>query len=48
MIRKNSVIELESSRLLFNNQTMPRAIHPILAAVTKDGRLLSGYCELRW
>jgi hypothetical protein len=48
IIRKNSVIELGSSRVFFNNQTMPQAIHPILAVVTKDGRLLSGYCESRW
>jgi hypothetical protein len=48
VIRKDSVIELASTRVLFNSQTMPQATHPILAVVTKDGRLISGYCELRW
>ena len=48
VIWKDSVIELASTRVLFNNQTMPRATHPILAVVTKDGRLINGYCELRW
>lgn len=45
---RSNVIELASSNVLVNNQSLPRATQPALVFVRKDGQLVSGYCEISW
>lgn len=45
---RSNVIELASSNVLVNNQSLPRATRPVLVFVRKDGRLVSGYCDVSW
>ena len=48
IIHGSNVIELAASKVFFNGQALPRATQPVLCFARKDGRLVSGYCELRW
>ncbi len=45
---RSNVIELASSNVLVNDQSLPRATQPVLVFVRKDGRLVSGYCDVSW
>ena len=46
---RNNVIELASTNVLFNNQSLPQgSTQPILALVKNDGQLASGYCDVSW
>jgi hypothetical protein len=45
---RRNVIELASSNVLVNDQSLPRATQPVLVFVRKDGQLLSGYCDVSW
>jgi hypothetical protein len=45
---RSNVIELASSNVLANNQPLPRATQPALVFVRKDGRLVSGHCDISW
>jgi hypothetical protein len=45
---QSNVIELASSNVLVNDQSLPRATQPVLVFVRKDGQLLSGYCDVSW
>ena len=45
---RSNVIELASSNVLVNNQSLPRATQPGLVFVRKDGQLVSGYCDISW
>jgi hypothetical protein len=48
IINGRNIIELAASQVFFNSQSLPRATQPVLCFARKDGRLVSGYCELRW
>jgi len=48
VINGSNVIELAASQVFFNNQPLPHATQPSLCFARKDGRLVSGYCELSW
>jgi|SRR6516162_11027278 hypothetical protein len=43
---RNNVIELTTSNVLVNKQTIPQASQPVLVFVRSDGRLLSEYCDI--
>jgi hypothetical protein len=45
---RSNVIELASSNVLVNNQSLPRTTQPVLVFVRKDGQLVSGYCDVSW
>jgi hypothetical protein len=45
---RSNVIELASSEVLVNNQSLPRATQPVLVFVRKDGQLVNGYCDVSW
>ncbi len=45
---RSNVIELASSNVLVNNQSLPRATQPALVFIRNDGQLVSGYCDISW
>jgi hypothetical protein len=48
VVNGSNVIELASSNVLVNNQSLPRATQPALVFVRRDGQLVSGYCDISW
>ena len=48
VVNRSNVIELASSNVFVNNQSLPRATQPVLVFVRTDGQLVSGYCDLSW
>ena len=48
VINRNNVIEIDSSQVRIGNESLPRATQPMLIFVRRDGRLLSGYCDISW
>lgn len=45
---RSNVIELASTTVLVNKQSLPRATQPVLVFVRNDGQLVSGYCDISW
>jgi hypothetical protein len=45
---QSKVIELSSTKVLFNGVLLPVGTQPVLVFVKNDGELLSGYCDVSW